>query len=95
MRSLLQNMDLRNIMDNILAKANDGSEFICPPSEDGGISDAGISINWNAELAHSILDGGYSNRNAALAHSNKINNQIISIEMGFNPSNNKSITNRL
>ncbi|MEZ4901721.1 MAG: hypothetical protein R2822_08185 [Spirosomataceae bacterium] len=75
MMNLLSNMDLRSTKDNILAKANDGFEFICPPSKDGGNSDGGNS------------NGGNSlNRNVALAHSYSMNNQTISIGMGFNPS---------
>jgi hypothetical protein len=29
-------MDLRNLMDNILAKAYNGNEFIYPPAKAGG-----------------------------------------------------------
>ncbi|MFN4147451.1 MAG: hypothetical protein ACK4GN_16610 [Runella sp.] len=47
-------MDLRNTKDNILAKANNGIEYYCPPSKDGGDSNAGKILNSNAALAHSI-----------------------------------------
>ncbi len=41
MRILLANMDLRNLMDNCLAKANNGINILCPPAEAGGNSNAG------------------------------------------------------
>jgi len=62
-------MDLRNLKDNILAKANNEFEYLCPPSKDGGNADGGNAnggnaLNRNVALAHSTL-----NRNVALAHS--------------------------
>ena len=58
--SLLQNMGLRNTKADILAKANDAFEYLCPPSKDGGNSDGGNSdgdnsMNRNVALAHSAL----------------------------------------
>lgn len=38
MRILLANMDFRNSMVDILAKANDGIYFLCPPAKAGGNS---------------------------------------------------------
>lgn len=48
MMSLLVNMDLNNLKDNILAKANNGIEFYFPPAKAGG-----NSMNRNVALAHS------------------------------------------
>jgi len=60
MMILLANMDLRSLMDNILAKANNGIESIYPPSKDGGNSNGGnsngvilINLNRNVALANS------------------------------------------
>jgi hypothetical protein len=52
-------MDLGNLADNILAKANDKFKYLYPPSKDGDNSDGGNSdgdnfLNWNVALAHSI-----------------------------------------
>ena len=43
------------VQGKLLAKANDGIEFICPPDKSGSNSKSGgNSLNWNAALAHSI-----------------------------------------
>jgi hypothetical protein len=72
-------MDLQNIKIKILAKANNGFEFICPPAKAGG-----NSMNMNMDLTHSrkgfnpFQRENSMNRNVALAHS-------IEYEFGFNP----------
>jgi hypothetical protein len=47
MMSLLANMDLKNLKDNILAKANNGIEFFIPPAKAGGNSKQEIYQNGN------------------------------------------------
>ena len=63
MRILLANMDLKNLMDNCLAKANDGIDILCPPPAKAGGNSGGNSkkynlLNWNVALAHSIKKYG-------------------------------------
>jgi len=70
MMNLLVNMDLRNLNDNFLAKAENEIESYYSPAKAGG-----NSLNRNAALAHP--KGGNSlNRNAALAHSINDKHQI-------------------
>lgn len=73
-------MDLKNLKDNILAKANNGNELNYHPAEAG---DNSMYRNYrNAALPHSTQ----------IPHSkNKMNIQSISIGMGFNPSKINSI----
>jgi len=52
--SLLRNLDLRNLMDNFLAKANMEMNFIFPPAKARG-----NSVNRNVALAHSIMINQY------------------------------------
>ncbi|MBS1488951.1 MAG: hypothetical protein JSS93_00310 [Bacteroidetes bacterium] len=71
-------MGLKDIKINCLAKANNGFEFCCPPSEDGGNSKDGGNLNRNVTLAHSknecnLYEFNLLNWNAALAHSCKDN----------------------
>jgi hypothetical protein len=80
MMNLLAKMDLQNIKIKILAKANKGIEFICPPAKAGG-----NSLNRNAALAHSIIDKSTCNslkRNVAFPHS--INNKLRGISLNRN-----------
>ena len=45
------------VQGKLLAKANDGIEFICPPDKSGSNSKSGgNSLNWNAALAHSYYN---------------------------------------
>lgn len=45
MMNLSANMDLKNIKDNILAKANNGNELFYPPDKPGGNAKSGGNAN--------------------------------------------------
>jgi hypothetical protein len=71
-------------MDNILAKADNGTNLFNPPAKAGGNSDGGNLLNRNVALAHSFksphtkLDISHLiklNRNAALGHP-KLNRNV-------------------
>ena len=76
--NLLANMDLKNTMIKILAKANFVIAFIYPQAKACGNSKACdnsyfyINFNWNAALAHSIIN--YQN---PFGFSQNINKAII------------------
>lgn len=55
---LFQNMALRNLEDNILAKAHDEFQYLCPPSKDGGNSDGGNSNGSNSDGSNFLNRNG-------------------------------------